>query len=391
MRIAGIIAEYNPFHRGHAWQIQETRRLSGCDSVVICMSGSFTQRGEAACLSKWARARMALLCGADAVFELPALFAVRSADAFARGGVAVLDGLGADVLSFGSEQTDMALLSRLAALRSDEPAGLTEALRANLDLGMGYAKAWGDAAAALLGVDAALLRSPNLILAAEYLRAMRAQGSSMEPLAVLRRGGFHDALDGDGFAPAGAIRQALFGERRADALAQIPEAARGIAADARPMRPPDDLLLWELRNMDAARLGQILDVSEGLERRILAQARVCPDAEALLNAVSGRRYTKARVRRILACALTGLTQAFSDAHPLPHYARLIGMRADAAPLLRELKARARIPIVSDPVALRGDDVFRLECRFTDLRALQCAAADERAAGQEFTQKFVLVA
>ena len=105
MRIAGIIAEYNPFHRGHAWHIARTRE-AGCDRVIVCMDGHFTQRGEAAILSRWDRARMALACGADAVFELPTLFAVRTADAFARGGVGILAGLGVDVLSFGSEITD---------------------------------------------------------------------------------------------------------------------------------------------------------------------------------------------------------------------------------------------------------------------------------------------
>ena len=96
MKIAGIIAEYNPFHNGHALHVETARQLTGCDWVVACMSGHFTQRGEPAVFSKWDRARMALACGVDAVFELPALFTVRTADAFARGGVAILDGLGAD-------------------------------------------------------------------------------------------------------------------------------------------------------------------------------------------------------------------------------------------------------------------------------------------------------
>ena len=96
MKIAGIIAEYNPFHSGHAYHIEKTREITGCDYVAVCMSGNFVQRGEAACMDKWQRAEMALKCGADAVFELPALFALRTADAFARGGVAVLDGIGCD-------------------------------------------------------------------------------------------------------------------------------------------------------------------------------------------------------------------------------------------------------------------------------------------------------
>ena len=136
MRIAGIIAEYNPFHNGHALHIRRTREATGCDYVVACMAGHFTQRGEPALWSKWARARMALASGVDAVFELPALWAVRPADAFARGGVAVLGGLGCDVLSFGSETADLALLRRLAALRANEPAELSRSIREKLDGGL---------------------------------------------------------------------------------------------------------------------------------------------------------------------------------------------------------------------------------------------------------------
>lgn len=123
MKIAGVICEYNPFHRGHAYHLAETRARTGCDYIVACMTGSFVQRGEAACLSKWTRAEMALRSGADAVFELPALYAIRTADVFARGGVAILSGIGADVLSFGSETADMHLLESIAELRENR-AGL---------------------------------------------------------------------------------------------------------------------------------------------------------------------------------------------------------------------------------------------------------------------------
>ena len=112
MIIAGVIAEYNPFHNGHLHHLRETRRKSGCDSLIVCLGGNFTQRGEPAMLSKWTRARMALLCGADAVFELPAPFAVRTADFVARGGVGVLAGLHCDVLSFGCETEDVNCFKR---------------------------------------------------------------------------------------------------------------------------------------------------------------------------------------------------------------------------------------------------------------------------------------
>ena len=172
MKIAGVIAEYNPFHSGHAWHLAQTRARTGCDYIVICMAGSYVQRGEAARLDKWARAQMALHCGADAVFELPTLFAVRTADAFARGGVGVLGGIGADVLSFGSETDDLDLLKQLAGLRACEPANVSAAIQEGLAAGKSHARAQGEAWAAHLGVDAGLLNAPNMILGAEYLRGL---------------------------------------------------------------------------------------------------------------------------------------------------------------------------------------------------------------------------
>ena len=159
MKIAGIIAEYNPFHNGHAHHIAETRRLTGCDYIVVCMDGSYTQRGEAACLDKWTRARTALACGADAVFELPVLWAVTTADNFARGGVAVLGGLGCDCLSFGSEEADLALLNRLAEFREHEPEEISCAVQAKLSEGKSHARARGEALAEYLPKLKAMLEA----------------------------------------------------------------------------------------------------------------------------------------------------------------------------------------------------------------------------------------
>ena len=389
MKIAGIIAEYNPFHNGHAHHIRETRRLSGCDFVVACMAGSFTQRGEAACLDKWSRARAALACGADAVFELPALWAVRSADAFARGGVAILSGLGCDILSFGSESPDLSLIERLAELAQAEPDGLSEAIRAGLAAGKSHVRARGEALAEYLNVTPELLNAPNLILAVEYLRAIRELNSPMRPLTVPRVGDYHGASL-DEFASASAIRAALVRGDREAALRCVPEAAREILANAPAMHAPDDLLLHTLRNMTDAQLASLPDANEGLDCRLARCARESATREELIDNLKCKRYTRARLTRLCAHALLGVTGDLLRTHPLPPYARLLGMREDARPLLKELNAQTSLPIVSDPVKLRDDPVFQLDCRATDLRALCCDDATERRAGQEFTRKFVLV-
>lgn len=390
MKIAGVIAEYNPFHSGHEWHLAETRRRTGCDFVVVCMAGSYVQRGEAACLSKWARAEAALRCGADAVFELPALFAVRSADAFARGGVGVLDGLGVDALSFGCETTRLQTIEALAELREHEPETLSDAVRRGLAEGKSHARARGEAVAAMLGMEPEALNAPNLVLAAEYVRQLRRRSSAMEIAVVPRAGDYHDADVRAPFASATAVRAALTEGRKEEALAAVPEAAREILSRAGSMHAPDDLLLWRLRQTSEAELAALPGVAEGLERRIFRCAAVASTREELLDALKCKRYTRARLSRILACALLGLTNALAERHPEPEYARLMGMRRDARPLLSELKRRAKLPIVSDPVRLQSDECFRLECRATDLRALQCDDPSERRAGQELTRKFVMV-
>ena len=388
MKIAGIIAEYNPFHTGHAWHIEQTRRATGCDYVVVCMGGHFTQRGEPAMLSKWARAEMALRCGADAVFELPALFAVRTADAFARGGVAILGGLGCDALSFGCETTDMELIRAIARVGQQEPEAVSLATRERLDAGCAHARARGEAVAEYLGVSPALVGSPNLILAAEYVRWIDALGVSMIPVAVARVGEYHDERMGE-FASATAIR-AAFARLDVDAaLRYIPEPARSLAKpDA--MHPMDDLLMYRLREMTLEDLKALPDVTEGLEQRLCRLCRETATRQELLDALKCKRYTHARLSRLLTHALLGLTQSMADANPMPDCARLLGMRADAGPLLSALNARTGIPIASSASRIRQSPQFQFECRATDIWSLLHDAPKERLPGRELTERFITV-
>lgn len=388
MKIAGIIAEYNPFHNGHAWHIAQTRRLTGCDFVIVCMDGHFTQRGEPAPFSRWSRARMALSSGADAVFELPTLFAVRTADAFARGGVAILGGLGADALSFGCETDELGTLRALAALRENEPKSVSEAVKTNLGLGMCHARARGEALAAHFGLGSDFINRPNLILAVEYLRAIDALHLNMEAVAIRRQGNYHDGALGE-FASAGAIRAAMARGETEAALDCIPAAARPFAAPE-ALHPMDDLLMDRLRRMSVEAMAALTDVSEGLEQRLHRQCRETAGREALLDAMKCRRYTRARLSRLLTHALLEISQDDVAAHPLPTCARLIGMRRGAQPLMRELKARSRLPVVSNPGEIREDPVFLIECRVTDTWALLHDEPALRLPGREFTEKFVIV-
>lgn len=380
MTIAGVIAEYNPFHNGHLYHLEATRRATGCDGVVVCLAGNFTQRGEAAMFSKWTRARMALLCGADAVFELPALFAVRTADFFARGGVGVLAGLGCDALSFGCETDDMALLKTLAELREDEPEALSRKIRRRLETGMSHARAWGEAVAEYLGMAPETLNAPNLALAVEYVRCLR--NASMQPFAVRRIGDYHDGTLAR-LCSATAVRRALAAGE--DVSRAVPAACLPLLS-AKPRLPLDMAVLYRLRQGGFS----LPDAGEGLDGLLARAARESGTLEEAIARVKSRRYTRARIARAAAHAAAGLTAELAARYAQPPYARLLGLRAGAEPLLRELSRRAALPIVSDPTRLRGDACFEAECRFTDLWALGEAESENRRAGQEFTRPFVRV-
>ena len=194
MRTAGIICEYNPFHRGHAWHLAQTKRLLGENTAIVCvMSGHWTQQADCAIADKWTRARLALMGGADLVLELPTPLAAASAETFARGGVEVLAATGVvDVLSFGSECGDVEALQRAAACL-DAPE-YPAALRVRLEQGKPFAACRQAAVEALAGPESAsLLRKANNNLGVEYIRAIRALDARMTPMTVLRRGAPHTA------------------------------------------------------------------------------------------------------------------------------------------------------------------------------------------------------
>ena len=237
-----------------------------------------------------------------------------------------------------------------------------------------------------------------MILAIEYIRAIRAGGYAMQPCAILRQGDYHSDDASKGYASASAIRKMMETDVTAAAM-HVPEGARDAIYASPDMHPMDDLLLYALRGMPDSEIAALIDVDEGLEMRIKRCADACASRSALIEAVKCKRYTYARLSRLCAHALLHMTKSLANRHARPEYARLLGMRRDAAPLMKELKARAAqlqkaypdraISIVSDAQALRGNEIFDLECRATDLRALLQSDPERRRAGQEYTQKFIL--
>ena len=302
MKIVAITAEFDPMHLGHLRPIEKAKALSP-DLLLVIMNGDFTQRGEAALLGKYTRAKHALQAGADAVIELPQLFGVACAERFADAAVKLLSALPAEekILLFGSEEGGISPLKNAADILSDEPIELSVDLRELLDMGFSYpvarAQAFSDYAAKRK-IPIADLTKPNNILAIEYLRAARKRGG-VTAMTIKREGDYDTKSIRPDAPSASAIRLALREGRREEAFRAVPPY---VAADLGKSPPTDDLsplLLYKLTETTPDELSEIADVREGIENRILRLARESADSESLVKAVAGKRYTEARVRRIL--------------------------------------------------------------------------------------------
>lgn len=381
MRAAGIIAEYNPFHSGHAYQISQTRRLLGPEcAVVCCMSGCWVQSGAPAAADKWTRARIAVLGGADLVVELPALWAVSSAETFAWGGVSLLaaSGLVTD-LSFGSECGDAdALAAAAECLDSDE---YRAGLRRFLDEGMPFAACRQAVAEGLLGRErAAVLSRPNDNLGVEYLRALRRLDAPIRPLAVRREGaGYHDCGgERARFVSATQVRRWLSDGEWAAAEPYLVPGETGLLRGAGLCLPPqpgaERAVLARLRTMTAADWAQLPDsgAAEGLPVRLERAGRAARSLEEFYALAKTKRYPHARLRRLALWAFLGLRAG--DRPERPPYLRVLAMNGRGRALLREMKRTASLPVVTKPAHVRALDadcrrVFELEARCTDLYGL----------------------
>lgn len=374
----GVIAEYNPFHNGHRYQLLEARRATGCEHVVVVMSGSFVQRGEVAMFDKFSRASWALQSGADMVLQLPAVYACAAAERFAEGAVRVLNGTGlVDALCFGSESGDIAEIKKMAALGSKESDSHKEMLLKHLKQGMSFPSARNKAFAEQHGGRlASAVSLPNDILAVEYLRAIEKFAPNIVPYAVKRVGVSHDAKQADGaFASASALRRsALNGDM--DALfPYLPDSVfadikRQIVDGAAPYAQErlSDAVLYALRRMTKEELKRLPDVNEGLENVLYRCVREASGYGELLSLMKTKRYTLARLKRVLVYALLGVESDIYQTS-LP-YIRVLGVRRDSVSLLNALGKSASLPVVT-----RFSDTTGLPEGAKKLHAVDMRAAD----------------
>lgn len=390
MAVAGVIAEYNPFHRGHAWLLAETRRRLGADTAVVaCMSGNFVQRGDFALLNKHARTEMALRGGVDLVLELPTPWSAAGAERFAQGGVAVLAATGVVThLAFGCECGSLETL--LAAAEGLERAEYPEKLREIAGKGIPFPAARQQALGKITGAAECLSR-PNNALAVEYLRALRAQGSAIEPLALPRVGAGHDSGEESPYPSASAIREKILtGESWRDML---PEASAGIVArEIAAGRAPTAMencqraVLARLRQMGEEDFRPYDGGNEGLYHRFYRAVRTAACVPDILAHAKTRRYPLARLRRMLLQSYLGVPQAVQG--ETPPYIRVLGANARGRALLGRMRETASLPVVTKPgharrLSAEVQRVFAQEARCTDLYVLAYPDLGQVGPGGEY--------
>ena len=387
MKIIGIVAEYNPFHTGHAWHIQETRRQFREETAVVAvMSGNWVQRGECAITDKWTRTEMALAGGMDLVLELPTVWSTASAEGFARGAVSLLATTGVvDILSFGSECGEIPPLRALA--RCLNSPDFSQALRRELGPKKSFAQCRRQAASHLLGEDtAALLDLPNNNLGVEYLRFLP---PDIEAVTIPRRGAGHDSpSEGDGFPSASLLRQRLRTEGVTGVSPFLSLPWKGEAAN---MKHLERALVARLRSMTLAEAEALPDSGDGLAARLLYAARQTASLEELYALTKTRTYAHARVRRLALYALLGLREA--DRPAAPPYIRVLGFNRRGQDVLREMNRRATLPFSVKPAHIprfspEAQALFALEERFTDLYSL--CFPTPRPGGLEWTTNPVVI-
>lgn len=361
MKTVGIIAEYNPFHNGHAYQIARAKEATGADYCIVVMSGDFVQRGAPALMNKYLRAESALKNGADIVLELPVYYALSSAEYFASGAVALLDKLGiTDTLCFGSECGDILLLSEFASQLLLESDQFKEILNRQLKSGVSYPTARNIALQAVaphLSAHMDVMANPNNILGIEYCKAIRRRSSSMIPYTIHRAGAsYHDASLDAYYSSALAIRSALADTGSLSSIKeQVPPSVYALMDDHYGIDYPvlatdlSTLLHYQLLSEQKTGYTDHPDIDQELSDRIsrmLPKYRDYPSFCELLN-TKNRTYTRI-ARSLMHILLRMNKEDLMDycRNDYIFYARMLGFRKDAGQLLSAIKEKSSIPLIS---------------------------------------------
>lgn len=368
MSVVGIVAEFNPLHKGHEYLISEAKKLG---SVVVVMSGNFVQRGETAIAEKRIRAEAALRCGADLVVELPVLWSMSTAENFAFGAISILKNMGCDKIMFGSECGDISLLIKAADVLLSKD--FSEKLAIELKKGVTFAAA-RENAAKNSGCEADILSKPNNNLAIEYIKAAKKIGANVDFITIKRVGAEHDSSEEAEFVSASLLREKLrtgdydfCGKYMSDKALKLftPET---ISDSSRI----DRAVLSVLRTKSLDDLKMLPDISEGIENKLFSSIKLAENLSDLYNKLKVKRYTLARIRRLVLWGFIGADNSFFMKPP--PYIRVSGFNKCGEAQLKIGAKSSKIPVVTRASEIKQLDsdaqkVFNTECRATDLFGL----------------------
>lgn len=339
MKICAIICEYNPFHNGHLYQLNEAKKRSGADAILCVMSGNFTQRGEAAILEKHIRAKHAVLAGADAVLELPTPFATSNAELFAKGGVKLLASIPeVSTICFGAERADKKAFEKTAQILNDEPQAVSEKIKALMATGRSYANARAEAYKGIIPEE--LLFYPNNILGLEYSKAILESNRNIELLPIQRVGGnYNDENLYEDFSSASAIRLALTEGK------QLNSNLPSFVSDDLPQKSENNLEQFKkyaILSTPKEEIAKVCDCGEGLENAFKKVAALPP---SLTQSLTSARYTASRIRRIGLQNLLGIKEELiRKSLSSPLYLRLLAIKKEKNELLSAI-SKSQFPLL----------------------------------------------
>ena len=410
--VIGVVVEYNPFHNGHFHHLDKAREKVPGAYILCVMSGNWTQRGEPALINKWARAEAALKAGADIILELPAVYAVQSAEGFARGAVQTLDATGiVNYICFGSEAGELEPLQKIAKYLETEPPQFKKELQAALKRGLSYPAALQYSLHSLTLSEktspllSGIIASPNNILAIEYLKALQKTTSDITPFTIKRRGvGFYDLKAAGEIASATGIRAAISKKDFEMVRETVPKPSyeiilNEIAAGRGPVFQDnyDEIVLSLLRRSSAENIARLPDVSEGMESRFKKAADTTSIA-GLLKKLKTRRYTRTRLQRVLVYLLLSIQKEWVSRFNTegPNYLRVLGFSSRGKEILPLMKAKGHLPIVTRPatflksslVPYHAKKMMLYDILATDMFVMGYPLSSQRIGGEDFRKSVV---
>ena len=359
-KVLGIVAEYNPFHNGHLYHLEESKKITGSKYVVAVISGNFTQRGDTSIVDKWTKTKMALDNGCDLVIELPLIYSISSAENFAAGGVKILNSLKVvDYISFGAETSDVNVLDKIANILYEEPKEYKSLLTSQLNKGMSFPKARQNALMMYLNDIrdyAETLSAPNNILGIEYIKSLKKLKSKIVPVPIERyETGYNDLSYTSDIASASAIRNIVKNGGFQPLKSLIPETSFQLLSNQIKLgQNVNDLsvfekqIIYNLRVMSINEIANLPDVSEGLEYALKKAANISNNLDDLIENIKSKRYTLTRIRRILLYSLLKLTKKDMEvSKKVNPYIRVLGFNNKGKYLLSEaIKQNPRLEVIT---------------------------------------------